>query len=690
MLKNYLKIALRNLRKNKAYSFITIFGLAMGLACCILIAIYVFDELSYDKNSPDANQIYRVEINVTGNGNIETYPNVDIAVGKGIKDAYPEVKSYTRLLKQRETFVKYEEKQFKETRLAAVDANFFQSFHIPLIKGDIAKSLAAPNCMVISKDFAKKYFGNSDPIGKSLILGNNPCKITGLIDNIPDNTHFHFDAFLSMVFPSNMPQTWSNVGFYTYLTLNKNADAKKLEAKFPDLVAKNVVPEIARDMGVSMAEAKKSVNTFQFFLQPLTGIHLSSHTKYELEANGDMQYIYIFSALALFILVLACINFTNLSTASSAKRAREVGIRKVLGSEKKQLIFQFLTESILQAFFAILIAFLLVYLLMPYFNQLAGKQNSFGLLLTARYLFPILLLGLGVGTLAGLYPAFFISSFNTITTLKGSASTSTNHKNPLRSALVVFQFAVSTGLIIATLIVYKQLQYMQDKKLGYDKDQIVYLQDSYLLGNRDQQTAFKQALLNDSRVVNVSIGSNIPGNQDMDGTQVYAKDKIADETNAEIHSNIFYVDYDYIPTLGINMVAGRNFAKNFSTDSFGVIINQVAVRDLGWGNTNPIGKTIVSSGQHEYKVIGVTEDFHYVSVKQKIAPLMLRLGGVYRSGLILKIKTNDVFNLLADIKKQWATYNPGAPFAYFFLMTNLLPCMLRNKKQDRSSQPLPL
>lgn len=667
MFKNYYKIAIRNLRKNKSHSLINILGLAMGITCCMLIAVYVFDELSYDKNNPIANQIYRVEINLTGNGTEEIYPNVDLAVGNGIKQAFPEVQTFTRLVKQRPTYVKYEENQFKESRLAAVDANFLQIFNISLVKGDNSNSLKEPNSIVISKSFANKYFGNADPMGKMVQMGANSLKVTGVMDNIPDNTHFHYDAFLSYAIGPNVHQTWSNIGIYTYLVLNKNADFKNLEAKFPDLVSKHVVPEIANDMGVSLAEAQKSVNTFRFFLQPLTRIHLYSHTKYELDTNGDIQYVYIFSALALFILLLACVNFTNLTTAGSSKRAREIGIRKVLGSEKKQLVLQFLSESILLTFFAILLALLLTYLLLPYFDQLSGKHTRFGQLLSFKYLLPILLLGLCVGVLAGLYPAFFMSGFNTISTLKGAGTTSTNQRSPLRRSLVVFQFAVSTGLIIATFIVYKQLHFMQDKKLGYDKEQVVFLQDTYLLGNRDIQTAYKQTLLKDSRITNVSISSNIPGNPDMDGTQIYAKENVSNETHSEIHSNIFYVDDDYIPTLGIKMAAGRNFDKAYSTDSACVIINQAAVRDLGWANSNPIGKTIVRSGQQEYKVIGVTEDFHYASVKQKIAPLMIRLGGTYRSGLIVKLKTNNLPALLSDMKNQWASINPGAPFSYFFL-----------------------
>ena len=456
---------------------------------------------------------------------------------------------------------------------------------------------------------------------------------------------------------------------YTYLLLNKNVDAKKLEAKFPQLVAKYVVPEVQHDMGVSLAEAQKSVNTFIFSLQPLTDIHLHSNTKYELEPNGDIQYVYIFSALAIFILLLACVNFTNLSTARAARRAREVGIRKVLGSIKKQLIFQFLTESVLLTFFAMLCAFALIFLLLPYFNQLANKNINYSFFLDYRCILVMFLLSLFVGILAGIYPAFFLSGFNTIKVLKGSASAQGSQKKLLRSGLIIFQFFVSTALIIATIIVYQQLHFMQNEKLGYDKEQVLYLQDTQLLGLRDVRNAFKQTLIQDSRIVSASIGTNVPGNPNMDGTEIYPKDKQANENDAEIHANIFHVDYDYIPTLGIHIAQGRNFSKDYSTDSFGVIINQAAVRDLGWSGTNPIGKTIVTSGQHEYKVVGVTTDFHYASLKQKIAPLMMMLS-YPGAGLIVRIKTTDVHDLLAGIKKQWDKLNAGAPFAYYFLDDN--------------------
>ncbi|HYM94324.1 MAG TPA: ABC transporter permease, partial [Chitinophagaceae bacterium] len=458
MIKNYFKTALRNLRKNKAFSFINIFGLAIGLTSFMLIAVFVYDELSYDKYPAEARNIYRVILSVTGNGNVAVYPNVDIAVGEGIKNAFPGIKATARLSTASD-FIKYSDKQFKEDHLAFADSNFLQMFSIPLIEGNVSDALVRPNSIVITKAFAKKYFGNDEALGKMLAIGMNSAayKVTGIIDKVPDDSHFHFDAFLSLSTMHFTYSTWSDIGFYTYLLLDKNVDPKKLEAKFPQLVAKYVVPEVQHDMGVSLAEAQKSVNTFVFSLQPLTSIHLYSHTKAELDANGDIQYVYIFSALAIFILLLACINFTNLSTAKAFKRAREVGIRKVMGSIKKQLIIQFLVESVLITLFAMLCAYVMIFLLLPYFNQVASKNISIYFFLNYQTMLLMFFLSLLVGIVAGIYPAFFLSSFNTIKVLKGSVLAGGAAKTSLRSSLIVFQFFVSTALIIATIIVYNQL-----------------------------------------------------------------------------------------------------------------------------------------------------------------------------------------------------------------------------------------
>lgn len=665
MFKNYFKIAVRNLTKNKAFTLINIFGLAIGLTCFMFMAAFVFNELSYDKYPAQARNIYRVILSVTGNGDLAAYPMVDVAVGEGMKNAFPEIKATTRLAPVTD-FIKYNDKQFKEEKIAFADSNFLQMFCIPLIEGDTRTALVQPNSLVVSSAFAKKYFGNEDAVGKSLSVGtvHQLYKVTGVFGEIPENSHFHFDAFLSLTSWHLTRQTWSNVGFYTYLLLNKNTDPKKLEKKFPELVAEHVVPEIQHDMGVSLPEAEKSINTFVFSLQPLTDIHLYSHTKYELEPNGNIQYVYIFSALALFILLLACVNFTNLSTAKAAKRAREVGIRKVMGSMKKNLVIQFLSESVLLTLLSMLIAFGLLFLLLPYFNQLADRQIPFRFFISYQCILAMVSLMFITGIVAGIYPAFFLASFNTIKVLKGAASKG-SQRNQLRSSLVVFQFFVSIALIIATIIVYQQLYFMQNKNLGYDKEQVLFLPDARLLGKN--QAAFKQQLSQNKNVIASSISRSAPGLPFMDGTEIYPKNE--NGNGKEIHANIYHVDEDYLKTLGIKIIGGRNFSRNFPTDSGAVVINQAMVRELGWNRTNPIGKTIVRSGQQQFEVIGVVADFNYASAKQEIAPLMMMLGNNY-GGLVIKINTTDVKGFLSDLKKEWDSFNPEGALDYTFLDDN--------------------
>lgn len=663
MLRNYFTIALRNLRKNKVFSLINILGLAIGLTCCLFITAYIRDETSFDQYPEQAGNIYRVNLGVIGHS-LESYPSVDIGVGPGMKAAYPEIKAYTRLSRLGGVYAQYGVKQFKEQQLAFVDSNFFEIFTLSFLDGNVHSALARPNSIVVTRAFAEKYFGSGQAVGKALTVGDyGVCTVSGVIDKMPDNASFHFDAFLSMATLPFREQSWSNVGMFTWLLLDPKADPKKLEARFPQLVAKYAVPEIARDMGVPLNEAQKAVNTFIFSLLPLRDVHLHSNTKYELEANGDIHYVYIFGALAVFILLLACANFTNLSTASSAGRSKEVGIRKVMGSLKKQLIAQFLTESVLLTLCAMLVAYGLAGLLLSFFNQVSGKHISFTFFLQPIALLTALVITILVGAIAGLYPAFFLSSFNTIKVLKGSGASTAGSKSLLRSGLVVFQFFVSIALIVATFVVYRQLHFMQDRRLGYDKDQVVFLQDTRLLGQN--QDVLKTQLLQDRRVINASISWCVPGSGNMNGTEVYPK-KDGPGGGKEIHSNIFNIDYDYIPTLGLQMVQGRNFSRGFRTDSSGVIINQTAANDLGWGNTDPIGKTIIRSGRREFKVIGVVADFHYVSVREKIAPLMLLLGNNY-GGMLVKVNTSDVRGFIDDVKKKWESLGASGPFAYYFL-----------------------
>jgi len=665
MIRNYIKTAWRNLVKNKVFSFINVFGLSVGLACCMLIIAYLYSELTYDTYPAKYKQLYRVGVKTLANGGVTDFASADIAVGEGIKRTFPQVLAYTRIFRQGPTFVSFGDKQFKENKTAVADSNFLHLFSIPLIQGDDKTALVEPNSVVINRELAKKYFGNAQPIGKMLKFGTALMKVTGVIDKVPDNSHFHFDAFISMsTMGHNQPQTWSNIGLYTYLLLDEHADPKKLEAQFPKLVAKYVVPETQHDMGVSLAEAQKAVNTFIFYLVPITDIHLHTSTKFDLEPNGDISYVYIFGVLAVFILLLACINFTNLSTASSAKRSKEVGIRKVMGSLKEWLITQFLVESVMLTLFSMLLALGIVYLMLPYFNNLAGKHISIGFFFNFKALGIGMGLTLLVGVLAGLYPAFFLSSFRIINVLKGSIGTEPAKKNFLQSSLVVFQFTVSTALIICTFVVYQQLHFMQNKKLGYDKDQLVVLNDTYTLGNNE--FAFKDQLLRDSRVVTGTVSTDIPGNGNMGGTEIYAKENRSNETKNEIHTNIYRVDANYLSTLGIKLIEGRNISPEFPGDSSSVVINQAAVRELGWGNNDPIGKTIVRSGRKEYTVVGLVADFNYASVKDKVAPLMM-LANHRHGNIILKVKTADISGLLSSIKKQWNDYHAGSPFSYYFV-----------------------
>ncbi|MBL4675565.1 MAG: ABC transporter permease [Mucilaginibacter sp.] len=664
MIRNYLTIAWRSLTKNRVFSFINTFGLAIGLACCMLISGYLYQELTYDTYSSHAEQLYRVNLTTLGNGSSDTYPVVDIAVGEGMKNAFPEIEAETRLATNQPVFVENGPKQFKESNIVRADANFLQVFSIPLLDGDQQGCLKDPLSMVVTREMAKKYFGTTDVVGKSLLVSKQPFKITGVIDKVPDNSHFHADAFLSMItFTAKARQTWSNVNFYTYLQLREGADPKKLEKQFPQLVAKYVVPEIQNDMGVSLAEAQKSVNTFLFTLQPVTAIHLHSHTKFEKEANGDISYVYIFGALAAFILVLACINFTNLSTAASAKRSKEVGIRKVLGSLKSSLISQFLTESVLLTSLAMVFALGLVYLLLPYFNDLSGKQITIKFYLSAAAIAIEIFVALVVGVLAGIYPAFFISSFKILNVLKGNGSSDRKAgRSMLRSGLIVFQFAISTSFIIATFVVYQQLHYMQNKTLGYDKEQVLVLNDTYTLQNNLEP--FKNKLLQDNRIVNATISSDVPV-KISDGTQIYLKSSASDSQHSEIHANIYHIDETYLPTLDMKMAAGRNFLPAYPADSASVIVNETTIKDLGITG-DPVGRTIVRSGQRAFNIVGVVKDFHYASAKDKIAPLMM-LYGHSNGAMMVKVKTADVHGLMTDMKQIWVSFNPGSTFSYNFL-----------------------
>lgn len=665
MLQNYLKIAIRNLLRNKVFSTINIVGLALGIAVCLIIILFVYDELSYDRYNEKADRTVRVVFRASINGGKISEANVMPPTAQALKNDYPEVLEATRLQQHGSPTIIYDGKKLKENAFASVDSNFFQVFTLPLLKGDAKTALIEPYTAVITQSFAKKYFGDNDPIGKVLFIkeANQNYKVTGLIEKVPKNSHFHFDIFGSMSsIKEAKASSWMTSGFFTYLVLPKNYDYKQLETKLPQVIKKYMGPQIQTAMGMNLSQFLKNGNQLGLFLQPLTDIHLDANFTGNLEPSGNIQYVYIFGAIAIFMLLIACINFMNLSTAGASKRAKEVGIRKVLGSIKQDLIRQFLLESILLTVFALLLSFAIVQLALPIFNDLAEKDLQLNFLEKPQLLAAVLGFGLLVGVLAGSYPAFYLSSFNAIEVLKGKLKLGKSIS--LRSGLVVFQFFISICLIIGTTVVYQQIKYIQQKDLGYNKEQLLVLRNTWMLGKNEQ--VYRQQILQNTKVQSVSTAGFLPaGPTDSNNSMGYP-----DGDESQVMRTLEYrVDDQYIPTLGMKIVAGRNFSKQFPTDSSAMIINETAAKAFGWGK-NAVGHTITRFKTNEglkvtYNVIGVVKDFHFKSLHEGITPLLMVSEKSY--GLIVKVKSNDVEALLTSLKTQWQKLNSEEPFSYSFM-----------------------
>ncbi len=666
MLKNYFKIGLRSLLRNKFFTAINIFGLTLGMTTCLLIMLYVQNEMSYDRFNKKADQIVRVVFRGSIQGEKMKEAMVMPPVAQTFKSEYPEVLEATRLRNYGNPRVTYGDKTFKENAFAYADSNFFEVFTLPFLKGNPKTALLEPNTIVISESVAKKYFGSEDPIGKILLFKdlNSSFKITGVMHDMPVNSHFHFDLFASMAsFPESREFSWMTSEYYTYLVLPKGYDYKKLEAKLPADVEKYMGSQLQKAMGMTYAQFRQKGNELGLYLQPLTDIHLHSDLNLELGPVSDIRYVYIFSVVAIFMLLIACINFMNLSTAGASKRAREVGIRKVLGSLNGQLVRQFLLESLLLTSFAFLLSLILVFWTLPLLNKLSGKNLSFDLLSNPWLLPGLLLFALVTGLLAGSYPAFFLSSFKPVTVLKGKIA-SMGKTVSLRSGLVVFQFFISIVLIIGTIIVHKQLSFIQNEKLGYNKDQVVIVQESYWLGKNLEP--FKQKLLQDPRIVSISSSGYLPaGNTYNNNFMIYA-----DNNSDQLVKTLRYdVDYNYIQTLGMELAEGRNFSKSFGTDSLGIIINEETAKAFGWSK-NALGHNLTRPDNDgtklTYHVIGVVKNFHFRSFHEPISPLVMVLNS-NNENMIVKTNTKDIAGLLNTMKKDWNDLKGEVPFSYTFL-----------------------
>jgi putative ABC transport system permease protein len=663
MLKNYLKIAFRNLLKFKTYSLINITGLAVGVAACILILLYVKDELSFDKYNLKADRIYRVYTAGKLTGRDLDMIVTPAPLGQTFVHDFPEVVQYTRLMPNSNMLIRYKDNVFNEKRFFWADSTIFDVFTIPFIEGNPKTALNQPHTVVLTESLAKKYFGSEDPMDKIMNFEDGTAyTVRGVVKDCPVNSHFHYDIFASMAsIEAGKNTLWIANNFYTYIVLKKGASAKALEDKIPELVKKYAGPQLYQAMGIPYEEFQKKGDSYEFHLQRLTDIHLKSNLDYEIEPNGDISYVYIFSIIALFILLIACINFMNLTTARSTTRSKEVGIRKVLGSNKTQLIKQFLAESILLSFIAVLVAIALVETFLPSFNDLAAKQletNFTSFSVIAALVVGVLIIGL----IAGSYPAFFLSHYKPVKVLKGALDN--NKRSWLRSGLVVFQFAISIILFIGTLVIYSQLQYIQDKKLGFDREHVLVINRAWALDKKTK--TFKDELLKDSHVISATNCNNIPGR--IFGQTVFKAENAPASQQSLLA--IMSADYNFAKTLKLKLEDGRYFSINNPSDSLAVVINESAVRILGL--KNPVGKRIILVGPTAqqsvaYNIIGVLKDFNFESLHQKIRPLAVFLRTGLMAYLPIRISPKDVKETVALIQNKWKRFVPDKPLEYFFL-----------------------
>jgi putative ABC transport system permease protein len=645
MFKNYLKIAIRNLQRHKMYSSANIIGLAVGIACSLLITLWVLDELSFDRFHTYSDRLYRVEFDQDYSGqlfhvNVSPHP-----MAPALMEEISEVENATRVKPMGELLVKYEDKTFFEDSVMAVDPSFLEMFSYPLLQGDARTALADPYSIVLTEDRAKAYFGTREAIGKTLHVNNRmDFTVTGVLKKIPRTGYLQFDAVVpyELLRALGMDlEAWTNNNTLTFALLRKNSQPQPVAQKIHALVSKH-------DSGEDQS----------YSLCPLTHIHLYSYFGFG-DKSGNAQYVTLFSAIAVFVLLIACINFMNLSTARSAKRAREVGIRKVVGAVKRQIIGQFYGESCMFTFFALLLALLSVHLVLPLFNALTGKDIAFGAL--AGGTTPLIVFGilLATGFIAGSYPALFLSSFHPAQVLKGTLS-SDSSGTFFRKVLVVIQFALSISLIIGTGIVYSQLGYMKEKTLGFETDHLLTF--AMRGGVKDSYEALKKELLKHPGVVAVSAAGDKPSGiyNNSGGADWEGKDP---QRDVSVHFTS--VDYDYFDAADMEMVEGRTYSKDFPSDAESAFVVNEELRRL-MGVDSGVGEKFTFGGQTGM-IVGVVKDFHFLSLRKKIEPLVLLLRPEYVYYLMIRIRPENVAATLEDIESTWSRVVPGFPFDYQFI-----------------------
>ncbi|MBN1597310.1 MAG: ABC transporter permease [Bacteroidales bacterium] len=667
MLKNFIIITIRSLATQKIYSIINILGLAVGMASALLIAIYVVHELGYDKFHKNTDQLYRVTVQGELKG-IDT----DIAVtsppmAKTLMAEYDPVKEATRVARFGAWLISNNDVSFNEDEFLFADPNFFKLFSFRFIEGNPDSALVKPRSLVLTQKAAKKYFGDESPVGKKLKIENEKefYTVTGLLEDIPSNSHIKFEVLGSLVtFEKYLKDIWVSHNMYTYILVDRKADLKQLEEDINGLIEKYVAPQVEEYLGITYEDFLGQQNSLSYHLQSVKSIHLYSDLDNELEANGKALYVYAFSIIAILILLIACLNFMNLSTANSANRAREVILRKVIGSERRVLILQFITESILFSFFALALALLFAEIAMPYFNRYLEIDLRFNVLSNLPSITIIVLSTFLLGLLAGSYPAFFISSYEPVKVLHGELNKGIKNRR-IRSVFVIFQFFISMLIIIMSLVVFAQVEFMLSKELGFVKERVVVIRRPDALKERIDD--FKKEILRHPNIESVTNSNSIPGRDFISSTYIVENNAKRDN----IVMNQIFVNYDFREAFGLRMVEGRFFSSSIASDSFACVLNETAARGIDIDSV--VGSNIEMPGfmrklGRSFKVIGIVKDFHYESVDKAIEPLVISLmPGNWEGYLIVRLSTIGIEKSVSFLEETWDKYETGYPFVYFFL-----------------------
>lgn len=640
MFKSYLIVALRNIKKYKAFTFINVFGLAMGFASCILITLFIVHELSYDRFHDKADRIFRI----TFPDDVSTQPALALTLPEEIH----EVEAATGFANLRTKAVQYKDKVFYEHPVRSASHDCFKIFTFPLIKGDEKKVLQEPNTVVLTESMAHRYFEDEDPLNKVIIIGDEEYRVDGVIEDLPENSHFDFRCLISnSSYGWHNKQKWDCSWMATYILVRESQNIAAVESKLTDFITKYLFDG-------------NSDHNFRYKIQPLTSIHLHSNLRFELGNNGDFKVVFILGTVAVFMIIIACINFINLTTARSTVRVKEIGIRKAIGSSRRHLIQQFLGESTLMSLIAMVVAFVLVILVLPVFNNIIGHQFSFEKFDPLTVILGLLGFSILIGLIAGSYPAFYLSAFRPVQVMRNAFSGSKNSSS-YRSGMVVFQFIISIVLLIGTFTVHRQMNYIQNKELGFDKEQVVVIQN--LNPDPIKSETFKQMLIANTNIVSVSSSGNLPGKEN-------GRQSIRIEGRDASSINLYSCDYDYLETLQLEMAKGRFFSKELTTDTAGIILNESAAKV--YNLDNPIGTQVtVSFGRTVTgPVIGVIKDFHFRSLHEPLEPLAMVYGikkGWGINYISVRVNTSDMAGTIDYIKETWKSVNPGTPFDYSFL-----------------------